>query len=215
MEQKPPSAENIWLSISLADYEAHMSLPEVGQAQALARELGRLLLEFKPASVALVGCAGGNGLGEVDPAVTSRVVALDINPSFVAAADKRHGRRFATFEPVVCDVASDGEVPFKPVSLVFAGLLLEYVQPEKLLRFALESLERGGILACVVQLPCESLPEVTPSPFSSLEVLAPHISLVSPEAVVGRAEALGFSHISSRLNTMPNGKELLTLVFRK
>lgn len=35
--------KNAWLSISLADYEAHMRLPEVAQAEALAAEFEGLL----------------------------------------------------------------------------------------------------------------------------------------------------------------------------
>ncbi len=189
--------------------------PAYSAPRIMARCIKRLLLEFKPNSLALLGCAGGNGLAEVDPAVTSRVVALDINRSFVAKASERHSKRFASFEPTVHDLASNETIPFKPVKMIFAGLLLEYVPPSKLLRFARESLERGGILACVVQLPSKSLPEVTPSPFTSLEALAPYIHLVAPETAVSEVESIGFRQVSSRLNGMPNGKELLTLVFRK
>jgi hypothetical protein len=75
-----------WLSIPLADYERHMALPQVGQAAALASEFERLLREHRPAAVALLGCAGGNGLERVDPATTQRVVAPDLNPGYVAGA---------------------------------------------------------------------------------------------------------------------------------
>jgi hypothetical protein len=63
-----------WLDIALADYEGHMGLPEVAQAELLADVFGALLVEHAPRSVAILGCAGGNGFGRISPAVTDRVV---------------------------------------------------------------------------------------------------------------------------------------------
>ena len=46
------SADNPWLTIPLADYEAHMALPQVGQAQLLADLFAALVLEYvEPESV--------------------------------------------------------------------------------------------------------------------------------------------------------------------
>jgi len=53
---------NPWLDIPLQDYERYMSLPEIGQAQMLADQFELLIKRHSPASVALIGCAGGNGL---------------------------------------------------------------------------------------------------------------------------------------------------------
>jgi len=53
------SADNPWLTIPLADYEAHMALPQVGQAQLLADLFAAELRERSPSSVAVLGCAGG------------------------------------------------------------------------------------------------------------------------------------------------------------
>lgn len=41
---------NPWLEIPLADYEAHMALPQVAQAQLLANIFGRILTEHGPRS---------------------------------------------------------------------------------------------------------------------------------------------------------------------
>jgi hypothetical protein len=75
---------NPWLAIPLADYEAHMALPEVGQAELLAEVLARAVREQAPRSVAIFGCAGGNGFDRV-PSDT-RLVGVDVNPRYVAAA---------------------------------------------------------------------------------------------------------------------------------
>jgi hypothetical protein len=55
------SMSNPWFDIPLEDYESHMSLPTVGQGQLIARQMEDLVLEHEPASVAVIGCAGGNG----------------------------------------------------------------------------------------------------------------------------------------------------------
>ena len=52
---------NPWLALPLGDYKGHMR---------------------SPASVAILGIAGGNGLEHVDPSVTSRGVGLDLNPQY-------------------------------------------------------------------------------------------------------------------------------------
>ena len=49
---------SLWLTIPLEDYEAHMALPAVGQAQMLAEQLAILIERHAPASVAVMGCAG-------------------------------------------------------------------------------------------------------------------------------------------------------------
>ena len=46
-----------WLDIPLADYEAHMALATVGQAQLIAHELDGLVRTHAPRSVAVIGCA--------------------------------------------------------------------------------------------------------------------------------------------------------------
>jgi hypothetical protein len=61
---------NPWLNIPLDDYEGHMSLPAVGQAQMIAEQLDH----------ALIGCAGGNGLERIAGRPIERVVARDAVP---------------------------------------------------------------------------------------------------------------------------------------
>jgi hypothetical protein len=43
---------NPWLQIPLDDYESHMSLPAVGQAQMIADQLERAIARWAPASPA-------------------------------------------------------------------------------------------------------------------------------------------------------------------
>lgn len=99
-----------------------MALPDVAQAKLLADIFERMLRERAPASVAILGCAGGNGFDRIDPRVTTQVVGLDINPAYVAAARERFQQRLPGLELIVADFHQD-EVRIAPVDLVFVALL--------------------------------------------------------------------------------------------
>src|SRR5215471_2772409 len=61
-----------WMKIPLADYEGHMSLPQVAQAALLADLFSLVLERYLPVSVAVLGCAGGKSFDRINPAVTRR-----------------------------------------------------------------------------------------------------------------------------------------------
>ena len=191
-----------------------MSLTHVAQAQALASELERLQKSHHPASICILGCAGGNGLEKVDPIITKRVVAVDINPEYVDVAKKRFGKRYPTFQAIVQDIASGSSLACEPVDMVFAGLLLEYVPLRPALHVIRGIAKKGTVVGSVLQRPSKDLPEVSPSPYSSLEVLAHQMKLVEPKELVREAALFGLRFSDSHISVMPNGKELLMQVFR-
>ncbi|HEX8756854.1 MAG TPA: class I SAM-dependent methyltransferase [Steroidobacteraceae bacterium] len=96
-------ADNPWLTIPIEDYEAHMALPGIGQAQMLAEELARAASQISARSVAVVGCSGGNGLATL-PASVRRIVAIDINPAYVEALRGRFDGCSAALELFVADI---------------------------------------------------------------------------------------------------------------
>lgn len=201
-----------WLEIPLSDYESHMALPAVGQAEMLASELEETLLRFAPASVAVIGCAGGNGFDRI-PAKTQRVVGADINPEYIAAAAARFLGRIPGLELHVADIEV-GPLPFAPVELIFAGLVFEYVA----LPAALANLARvccpDGRLVAVLQEESAQLEAVTPSPYSSLQTLAPRMRLVPSAELAARAADAGFSIESERSITLESGKQFTIQVYR-
>jgi hypothetical protein len=63
---------NPWLDVPLADYEGHMALPGIEQAQLLSDIFADVLAKFSPRSVAVIGCAGvPAGQGHVSVACAS------------------------------------------------------------------------------------------------------------------------------------------------
>lgn len=104
-----------------------MALLDVGQATMLANEIALLLEERKPSSVALIGCAGGNGFVQVAQAGVSRLVGIDINPKYVAYALARFGDQFPTY-------CADIEQPLpriSPVALIYPAFVFECVDIAK------------------------------------------------------------------------------------
>lgn len=196
---------NPWNAIPLSDYEAHMALPMVGQAGLIANELARAVDAHRPASVAVLGCAGGNGLDRLIGSSARRVVALDINPSYAAAARARFGHRIDELEVIVADVENDSQV-FEPVDLLYAALILEYVDLCRALSFMRRHCRPQGALVVMLQRPSAQVSEITPSPYVSLQKLEPIMRLIPPAELRRRAAESGFQAIGSRAVTSSGGK---------
>ncbi len=182
---------NPWLSIPLEEYEAHMSLPAVQQAQLLAEIFSDAVRDYSPASLALLGCAGGNGLENIAAFKDIRVVAIDINPDYVDKARSRFSASFSDATFLTLDIEQT-PLPTEPVDLVFAALIFEYVNAEQALQNLIPALTRRGILRVVLQLPAAGKAAITPSPYSSLSALNGFMNLISPDRLVFWAEQSGF-----------------------
>ncbi|HEX6790902.1 MAG TPA: class I SAM-dependent methyltransferase [Candidatus Krumholzibacteria bacterium] len=202
---------NPWLSIPLSDYEAHMALPEVAQARLLADIFATLLETHRPASVAVIGCAGGNGFDCIDPTVTQRVVGVDINPDYIDAARQRHAGRIANLELITADI-QDGAVSFAPVELIYAALLFEYVDGKRTLECLRALLTPDGILATVVQVAGGKM--VTPTPYLSLEALGPVMRVVDIDDLAASACDAGLRELHRRRTRSPGGKDFDVQVFQ-
>jgi SAM-dependent methyltransferase len=205
---------NPWLDIPLADYEGHMASPQVAQAQLLADELQRAVRHWRPRRPLVLGCAGGNGFERLDPGWNPRVIGIDINPEYIAAARDRFGSRFLFLELYVDDIQDlNSIVEIAPVDLVFAGLIFEYVDLDRALCRIKRLLAPGGVLVAVLQLPCEAGP-VTPTPFTSLGTLARTMKLVPVAELVRVAAKHGFSAGAARTVRAAGGKDFAVQTLR-
>lgn len=200
-----------WLDIPLAEYEAHMALPSVGQAQLLADALEESVTSHQPRSLAILGCAGGNGFECLRGRALQRVVGVDINPDYIRAAAARFSSELQGLELFVGDVQTN-EFPFAPVDLVFAGLLFEYVDPLRALPKICAMLRSGGTLVAVLQLPCHG-EDVTPSRYESLASLSGALRLVSPQQFELLAASAGFVASDARVLTASGGKQFFVQRF--
>jgi hypothetical protein len=116
-------------------------------------------------------------------------------------------------ELVAGDIQTDA-VAFAPVELIFAALVLEYVDVPATLRRLRSLLTPGGLLCTVVQLPCPAAPPVSRSPFQSLQTLVPLMRLVPPDDLRDLAAAAGFRETGRDLRESPGGKQFQVQTFR-
>jgi hypothetical protein len=101
-----------------------------------------------------------------------------------------------------------------PVDLLFAGLILEYVDVP-MTTSRLQTLCRpGGALIIILQAASSSLEAVSPSPYKSIRLLAPVMRLLDQADVQNQAIAAGFSLASSRIVNLQSGKRFIVLSFR-
>jgi SAM-dependent methyltransferase len=204
-------ARSAWLDIPLDDYEGHMALPSIGQAAMLADQLALLIARSAPRSVAVAGCAGGNGFEILGPPV-ERVAAIDINPAYLDALRARHGPRLGGLELLCADIESP-ETKFAPVDLIYAGLILEYVDLGAALATFRRNANPGATLAALIQLPAAGQEAVSPSPYESLRKLEHAMRLVAPAALREAAAEAGFLRRDSRTLGLSSGKRFHLEVF--
>jgi hypothetical protein len=197
---------NPWLDIPLDDYEGHMSLPEVGQAQMIADQFDRAIMRWSPASIAVIGCAGGNGLERIAVGTVERIVAVDVNPDYLEQTRVRHAQRLQELELICADIQSDS-VRYEPVDLTYAALLFEYVDVPSTLKTLKANSRPNAVLTTVLQLPHATLGTVSQSPYTSLGTLASAIALVSPEVLCHAAVKAGFAVADSATIELLSGKK--------
>jgi hypothetical protein len=181
---------NPWLHISLADYEGHMGSAGVGQLDVLSELFGVALELCHPASVAVLGVAGGNGLDRVDNNVTHRVVGLDVNPFYLDEVRRRYGEKCNL--DLHCVDLAEQRVELEPVQLVHAGLVFEHAGVDRCLENAVSLVTAGGAISVVIQLPSEVEHGVGSSKLPSMQKLKPYFSGSSAESV---GKLTGFSQL--------------------
>jgi len=208
-----PSTLNPWLNVPLEDYERHMELPEIGQALMLTETLATAVRERRPNSVAIAGCAGGNSVVRVAAMGVGRVVGIDFNPQYLAEVHRRLGRWVPGLELHLADIQR-GVPDCEPVDLVFAGLILEYVEVPATLKVLRALCAPAGALVVVLQRPSETTPKVSESPYRSLKALESFMRLRDPASVTAEALSVGFVATASERIALPSGKAFEVLSFR-
>jgi len=176
------------------------------QLRPLSAVLARALAELRPASLLVLGVATGNGLEHVDLTVTQRVVGLDVNPQYLALTRRRHARLGERLE-LRCADAERVELEAGSFDLVWAGLFFEYVEPRRLAAGIASWLSPAGWLVAALQLPAASGP-VTPSRFATVQALARHMHLVTPEELGALLAGEGLTAGSTEHVPMAHGKAL-------
>jgi SAM-dependent methyltransferase len=199
-----------WLKIPAEDYEGHMSSPQVGQLAALSDALAEACARSRPGRLLVIGCATGNGLERVDSRVTRRVVGIDVNPRYLELAQERLGDSCTGLELVCADVERHEFAPGS-FDLIFAGLILEYVRPNRLLDRMADWIADDGRCSVVVQLPDTEHALVSETEFESLRALAPVMQLLTAPEVERLVTNAGMRILDQWKLLLPDGKRLLSM----
>ena len=202
---------NPWLDIPLADYEGHMDSVEVQQLGVLSDLFAEALAVRRPASVAILGVAGGNGLERIDGDTTVRVIGLDLNPLYLDSVRRRFGDLSGL--ELHCVDLCEQIVELPQVELVHAALIFEHAGVDRCLDNAISLVADQGALAVVLQLPAMSGHDVGRTGFASIQRLAPHFSLIDPVALCKTLVARSFRLVSETRRSLPAGKEFWMGIF--
>lgn len=204
---------NPWLEIPLRDYEGHMALPEIGQARMLSDQLKLAVEANKPQSLALIGCAGGNGLETIIGEPVKRIVGIDINPQYVEITRSRFSKYFSQLE-VYADDIGNLRSKIAPVELIIAALILEYVDTASAINTMKNLCLPDGKLVILLQNPAEKIQPVSLSPYTSLGILAPFMRLKKAADVISSCQAAGFALLASHQIALESGKRFSILTFK-
>jgi len=134
---------NPWTVVPAADYERHMGPQGVDQRAPLSAIFEEVYAAAQPDRLLVLGCGTGDGLEHVNPAVTKRIVGVDVNLQYLGVARQRFiglGARLELF----CSEAERFRAAPASFDLVHAALLLEYLHPEPLVRRIAEWLAPHG-----------------------------------------------------------------------
>ena len=202
---------NPWLAVPLEDYEDHMRQERVAQLGELAALFQRALELRRPESVAVLGIAGGNGLEHVDPAVTRRILGLDVNPRYLAET----ARRSAGIQGLELRCIDLAEAPCEaePVQLVHAALIFEHAGLGRCLENALALAAPGGSLSVVLQLPSETEMGVGDTGCASIGALRAGFQLIDPKVFRRLVESRGFRLAHEDIAPVASGKAFWFAVF--
>jgi hypothetical protein len=193
---------NPWTVVPAADYERHMGPDGVDQLAPLATFFQEVYLGAQPDRLLVVGSSTGNGLEHVDPAVTARIVALDVNLQYLGICRQRFfhlGPRLELF----CTSVAAWRAPPQSFDLIHAALIFEYLHPEPLVAQLAGWLSDQGTISVVLQLPGGSAP--VPS-LKALEIIEKAQRQVPPEELTALFAAHGLKPRRSRVLPLKYGK---------
>jgi len=206
--------KNPWLAIPVDEYVGHMRSPEVGQYEILNQLMRDTVQTSRPGNMVVLGCSNGNGFEHIDPAVTTRVVGVDVNLRYLQELARRFPHPPFALD-LLCTDLETSRFGAQAFDLVHAALVFEYVDWLTVLPRVAEALRPQGVLSIVLQLPSRVIPAVTPTPFTSLELLGSVFHYVDPDLLVARAAELALQLASRRTEPLRSGKAFEVLQFKK
>jgi len=200
---------NPWTVVPAADYERHMGPQGVDQRAPLSAIFEEVYAAAQPDRLLVLGCGTGDGLEHVNPAVTKRIVGVDVNLQYLGVARQRFiglGARLELF----CSEAERFRAAPASFDLVHAALLLEYLHPEPLVRRIAEWLAPHGTCSVVLQLPGGKGPD---APTKTMQIIQKAMKLVPPDELTRIFEHYGLPLRRAKTVPLKHGKSFWVGLF--
>ena len=203
---------NVWNNIPLEDYEAHMANTQVGQTQLLNSLTKGYLQQLKPASCIFLGIAGGNGLEHIDNAVTKQVVAIDINPQYLAKTRERYANAIPTLQTLELDIVQHAACIIK-ANTIWAALIFEYTGIDAGIAFCANNIADKGSVVVTIQSN-NGVTSVSNTGVESIKQAGSVFKAIDAATLLEKAAQAGFVLVNKEENFLPNGKSFKTYLFK-
>ena len=204
---------NPWETISLSDYENHMSLDSVGQLQTMDSLMKQQFEAYPVQSAMVLGVAGGNGLRHVSRDKFAKVYGVDINADYLKETQRRYPQLDGVLECVQLDLISECE-KLPKAQLVIANLLIEYIGYEAFRNALLQIAPE--YVSCVIQINTDTKNWVSDSPYlHAFDRLDEVHHQMEEQALENALGEIGYRRILRSCENLPNGKALVRLDFEK
>lgn len=200
-----------WLEVPIDDYEGHMRTAGVEQLDVLAELFAEVLRMCRPASVAILGVAGGNGLDAIDPAITTRVVGVDVNQRYLDVTRTRFAH-LSGLDLHCVDLARE-TLAIEAVDLVHAAVVFEHAGTGRCLDNALALVAPDGHLSVVLQLPSDVQHAISPSPFVTMRGLGRDFAFVDRDGFIRTLGTRGWRVHHETTRPLPGGKAFWMGIF--
>ncbi|MFM2478519.1 class I SAM-dependent methyltransferase [Celerinatantimonas sp. MCCC 1A17872] len=197
---------NPWLTIPASDYEGHMNEASVAQLAFLASVFKQALTQYDSHALAYLGCATGNGLEYIDSTKTKELSVIDINPHYLEIVKSRYFQQLPFMKVIEADL-NNYEAIANCYSLIFAGLLFEYIKPAQLLHKIVNWLTPDGVLVVVLQLEQPQKEKISQTNYSSLNRLESIMRLITANEFKQFAKINGLHEIKGNICTLKSGKK--------
>jgi len=207
------NTSNPWLKIPAEDYEKHMSSENVGQLQALNAITKKKLEYLCPISLAIVGCATGNGFEYVNNQVTKLVYGIDINEQYLDVARERYANKIDDFRLLQADLNTD-EVEVTDIDLTIAALVFEYLDLSVTIPKIKKIMACDGTLIVILQHTLKS-DFVSDTNIESMKSLSSISKTISEFDFSAKASKYGLIKINNETYNLNEHKAFKILTFRK
>ena len=204
---------NPWKKISLDDYEKHMSLDSVRQLQALDAIMQEQFAAYPVETAAVLGVAGGNGLEHIATDKFRTVYGIDINADYLRAVSQRYPQLSEVLKCLHIDLINETE-KLPQAQLLIANLLIEYIGYGAFQRAVLQTAPE--YVSCVIQINTDEEQWVSESPYlRAFDRLDEVHNQMEEKALTAAMNDIGYSLILQESFSLPNGKALVRLDFKK